>query len=133
MTTDLIKKLEALTGPDREIDAELEAIFVGGRVHYNDTESKEAVIERPIGGFWIRHITPYRKIKRYTSSVDAAIALAERVLPTSVAKRLIVFNSSPAKAGFDGTPERGKLFYFEAHNPAIAACIAILKAKGAST
>lgn len=131
MTTDLIKKLEALTGPDRELDAELEAIFVGGRVHYNDPESKEAVIERPIGGFWIRHITPYRKIKRYTSSVDAAIALAERVLPGWG------FFLRSDKEGhncgmvypdaFRVTPGCGS-----AASAAISMCIAILKAKDAS-
>jgi len=79
--TDLITRLSKLDAPDREVDAELEAIFVGGRVHYNDPANKEAVIERPIDGFWIRGIYPYRKIARYTASIDAVIALAEKVLP----------------------------------------------------
>ncbi|OAE39680.1 hypothetical protein [Brucella intermedia] len=81
MTSDLITRLSKLDAPDREVDAELEAVSLGGRVYLNDPESKEVIIERPIDGFWIRGIYPYRKIARYTASVDAVIALAERVLP----------------------------------------------------
>lgn len=115
MTTDLIKKLEALTVPVSLSEA---TELANSSPFKGDVPSWMLFLVALMGGI---------------EDVGSAIALAERVLPTSVAKRLIVFNSSPAKAGFDGTPERGKLFYFEAHNPAIAACIAILKAKGAST
>ena len=81
VTQPLITRLSKLDAPDREVDAELEAVSLGGRVYLNDPESKEVIIERPIDGFWIRGIYPYRKIARYTASVDAVIALAERVLP----------------------------------------------------
>ncbi len=113
MTSDLITRLSKLDRPDREVDALI--------IKHLGLED-----ECP---FWLQRLTRLSPM-RLTASVDAAIALAERVLPDAVARRLIIFNSSPAKAGFDGTPEKGKLFYFEAATPAIAAVIAILRAKG---
>ena len=104
--TDLITRLSKLDAPAREADNEIHLLFFADDIYGS-------------------HVPPF------TASVDAAIALAERVLPERVARRLIIFNSSPAKAGFDGTPERGKLFYYEAATPAIAACIALLRAKEA--
>jgi len=79
--TDLIATLEGLTSPDREVDAHIHALAIGGRVHFVDKD--QAVIERPIDGFWIRGIYPLkgRKIPRYTASLDAITALVERVLP----------------------------------------------------
>ena len=122
--TDLITRLSKLDAPDREVDAEI-AKSIGGL---------KANREFGMAGNWWDRWTDDGltvALPEYTTSVDAAIALAERVLHESVARRLIVFNSSPAKAGFDGTPERGKIFYFEAATPAIAACIALLRAKEA--
>lgn len=135
MTSDLITRLSKLDAPDREVDAEI-ALALDlfetqpnkgwpDRLDYGRREENGSVT-------WPGHGFD-QLIPRYTASVDAAIALAERVLPESVARRLIVFNSSPAKAGFDGTPERGKLFYFEAATPeSRAEAIALLRAKEAS-
>ncbi|QNQ62477.1 hypothetical protein IB024_01590 [Brucella sp. 6810] len=118
----ILDRLSKLDAPDREVDAGIDRAF--GLL----------VDEYPLSGPMTDYPAPvgYTETNHYTASVDAAIALAERVLPESVARRLIVFNSSPAKAGFDGTPERGRLFYFEAATPAIAACIALLHAKEVS-
>ncbi|UXO85622.1 hypothetical protein [Brucella intermedia] len=138
MTSDLITRLSKLDAPDREVDALIVAEL---EPHIFDAPGFTPI--RPITSF---HIDPQGDAIRfdgggimclsyfplYTASVDAVIALAERVLPESVARRLIIFNSSPAKAGFDGTPERGKLFYYEAATPAIALCLALLRAKEAS-
>lgn len=55
--TDLIARLEALTVPDRKVDAEIGVIL---HIH-------------PPGGGWLSH--------EYTRSLDAAVALCERVLP----------------------------------------------------
>ncbi|GLU26675.1 hypothetical protein [Brucella sp. NBRC 12950] len=131
----LIVRLSKLDGPDREVDAELEALFIGGRVHYNDPANKEAVIERPIDGLWIRGIYPYRKIARYTASVDAAIALAERVLPGWTIARL----GQDDNKQWNAELRQGHLTAYDrvtlggAPNGAIALCIAILRAKEAST
>ena len=55
--TDLIARLEALTVPDRKVDAEIGVIL---HIH-------------PPGGGWLS--------REYTGSIDAAVALCERVLP----------------------------------------------------
>lgn len=76
MTTDIIKKLEALTGPDREVDAMLYCFQHGhaySRKYVNDY------------AMWVEGVPHEMKIidrhlDKFTSSVDAAIALAERVL-----------------------------------------------------
>lgn len=132
MTQNLITRLSKLDAPDRGMDAEIE-------VAVRRIEAARSGLAEEYWANWQASPdgTVYDPHTRYssnpfTASVDAAIALAERVLPDSVARRLIIFNSSPAKAGFDGTPERGKLFYYEAATPAIAACIALLRAKEAS-
>lgn len=135
--TDLITRLSKLDAPDREVDAEIMSLFyVRGKRHIGAYMENDFGVDEPVDSdVWIDPKTDRwvsTSAHCFTASVDAAIALAERVLPESVARRLIVFNSSPAKAGFDGTPERGKLFYFEAATPAIAACIALLRAKEAS-
>lgn len=134
----LIDRLSKLDGPDREVDAELEAVFVGGRVHYNDPANKEAVIERPIDGLWIRGIYPYRKIARYTASVDAAIALAERVLPGwkwRVGRTELFSNGWSYVHKYDPSncdrTDEAACADGKAANPAIALCIALLRAKEA--
>nr|WP_313372608.1 hypothetical protein [Brucella intermedia] len=133
--TDLITRLSKLDAPDREVDAELEAVSLGGRVYLNDPESKEVIIERPIDGFWIRGIYPYRKIARYTASVDAAIALAERVLPGFNAD-LDIGTALNADAKFGCRLWRdyseAQNYEGEAFNSATALLIAILRAKEAS-
>ena len=135
----LLDRLSKLDAPDREVDAELEAVSLGGRVYLNDPEGKEVIIERPIDGFWIRGIYPYRKIARYTGSTDAAIALAERVLPGWKRQLLEDFNGkwiarvcSPRRELFS-TDYLRETELGGSSNPAIALCIALLRAKEAST
>jgi hypothetical protein len=81
--TELREKVERATGTDREIDAliavVLDGYFVlpakfegdGPRYGYIDTEGAE-VIPGHAGDMLVR---------KYTSSIDAALALAERKLP----------------------------------------------------
>ena len=131
--SELIDHLSKLDTPDREVDAELEAVSLGGRVYLNDPESKEVIIERPIDGFWIRGIYPYRKIARYTASVDAAMALAERVLPGWWIQHMGQCTSGwkvRIETQGKSIPEGMKFDY--APSPAIALLIALLRAKEAS-
>lgn len=84
MTTDidaLIERLEAATGPDRELDAAIFAWSEGGRIHYFDALAKNYVWERPIDGFWIRGVKSVPSTTKFTASIDAALALCERMLP----------------------------------------------------
>ncbi len=135
MTSNLIDRLSKLDGPNRECDAELEAVSLGGRVYLNDPEGKEVIIERPIDGFWIRGIYPYRKISRYTASVDAVIALAERVLPElspQVGRNVHHKYWHASVCRINDNMADGIEYYDAMHDvAAIALCIAILRAKEA--
>ncbi|MGN6773055.1 MAG: hypothetical protein ACTHJQ_24890 [Rhizobiaceae bacterium] len=66
----LIERLEGLTGPDREVDAEIGAHFGDphGRREYVDYEARSVEIHQEIA-------------EHYTASLDAAIALVGKVLP----------------------------------------------------
>lgn len=78
---DLIAKIEKLDGPDREVDAEI-ATSVGGYVYEKRDRDQKAWFY-PLDGGWRRqlHRTFADKLPASTASLDAAVALAERVLP----------------------------------------------------
>ncbi|MCS6326519.1 MAG: hypothetical protein H8K06_05450 [Nitrospira sp.] len=68
----LIERLEKATGPDRELDVEIQETVVG-------LEMYESIAERG-GGKCIRYYPgppgpTYRALPRYTSSIDAAMTL----------------------------------------------------------
>lgn len=96
--TELIARLEALTGPDRKVDAEIGVIL---HIH-------------PPGGGWLSH--------EYTGSIDAAVALCERVLPgwRYIICPIFAEVKHPEKMMLDR--------YGHGANPAIALLIATLKA-----
>lgn len=78
----LIARLEALIGSDRELDAEIDVALFGGETIWktaNYTMESYPASRRPsathIGGFANEHVPSY------TASLDAAVALVERVLP----------------------------------------------------
>lgn len=102
MTSDLITRLSKLEGPDREVDVEIHRLLF----------PKDSVFG---------HILP-----TYTASVDAAIALAERVL-TGWRWRV---GDSYANVWIDAKLD--DMDFVGSHPvPAIALCIAILRAKEA--
>ena len=72
--TALLERVEAATGPDREIDTEIARAFGWTPPGINPAlwEGKETP------SWWA---TPGFGMPAYTSSLDAAIALVERVLP----------------------------------------------------
>jgi len=90
----LIERVEKATGPDREIDVLLRAILVDHReVFERDTwvlgrnrrpPHDECVLGRIDPGRVARNFSPaYHKPEQpaYTASIDAALALVERLLP----------------------------------------------------
>jgi len=94
MTSDLITRLSKLDAPDREVDAEIWLIELqsaesdpfGGyglaeywRYEY-EAEEDGSVIQYARNG-QVTHKIGRRSSPAFTASVDAAIALAERVLP----------------------------------------------------
>ncbi len=108
----LIDRLSKLDGPDREVDAEI-AIHFGAKPTVK-------LGDEILGNF---RVVP-KTFPAYTASVDAAIALAERVEPLLTWGR-----DSYQHMYLMGCSER----YQSNHPiPAIALCIALLRAKEAS-
>jgi hypothetical protein len=138
----LIDRLSKLEGPDREVDAEI-AIHLLGYTRVNRMEKWPEA--QPIWDFY--EGDPLNSngalIQPFTASVDAAIALAERVLPGY--SRIMwehpgechvdMFKLGELQKLPDGRlhKERYNLVQVEqAPTLAIALCIAILRAKEAS-
>lgn len=115
MTSDLITRLSKLDAPDREVDAEIHALFHETIWKFEDGRKV------------------FRDIPSYTASVDAAIALAERVLPSDFID--IEVNQRRHMGVLSGRAEIcAPNFEAEvrAATPAIALLIALLRAKEAS-
>jgi hypothetical protein len=112
----ILERLEAAQEGSREMDL---AIWraVG--------EGAPDRVQWDIENYYLRGIAPH-----YTTSLDAALQL----VPEEVYRRLFIETSHPAKAGFIETHDEIKGpsgLYFEAATPALAVCVAALKAKNA--
>ena len=84
MNHPLITRLSKLDAPDREVDAQIYIHFVEPTWHTSHKDPGAVAADK--NAFWpegkLRYITSTsRTAPLYTASVDAAIALAERVLP----------------------------------------------------
>ncbi len=101
MTADLISRLEELEGPTLEADMAIEDAFPSLR--------------------------PGQPMPRYTASLDAAVALLERVLP---GWRWAVDSNGYADVRSYSSMKEA---FGTAQTPAIALCIAVLKARGATS
>lgn len=135
----LIDRLSKLDGPDREVDALIECeacdeYSFGHRLGKNKG-SVIAYFNRSNGD--IGHGT--YKAPAYTASVDAAIALAERVLPGwnwRVGRTELYPNGWSYVHKYDPSncdrTDEAACADGKAANPAIALCIALLRAKEAS-
>lgn len=134
--TDLITRLSKLGAPDREVDALIVAEL---EPHIFDAPGFTPI--RPIPSF---HIDPQGDairfdgggimclsyFPRYTASVDAVIALAKRVFGKvgySVAE-----TEDDEEAPFAFIHVNGEAYLGEGAMPAIALCIALLRAKEAN-
>lgn len=133
--TTLIARLEAATGPDRELDAEIAATF-----HYvhnmpdwvNNWSGKWEAAKS--GRVYLMEDSGNRGPNfisdSFTDSIDAAVALAERVLPGWDWHRLLGGEMEAYRPG-SGADEEEEFFSAYHQFPAIALTIAILKAKQA--
>lgn len=100
----LIDRLSKLDGPDREVDGEIWRYLLDG--------SPRPILHGPV--------------PKLTASVDAAIALAERVLPDHD------FIIGKTNGGLTIHAQVGPNGMEFGATPAIALCIALLRAKGAN-
>lgn len=133
--TALIAKLEAASGPDRELDAEIAATF-----HYvsnmpdwvNDWSGRWEAVKS--GRVYLIEDSGNRGPNfisdSFTDSIDAAVALAERVLPGWEWHRLLGREMEVYRPG-SGADEEEQFFSSYHPSPAIAIVIAILRAKQA--
>ncbi|MGN8022084.1 hypothetical protein ACTJJ7_15380 [Phyllobacterium sp. 22229] len=113
----LIARLEQLTAPDREVDILIGKIFPPKKIHSD--------------GSWFER-DDFVRYPAVTASVDAALALASRVLPGWLVANIGQDDSKTWHAEI----RKGHCTAYSsvelggAPVPAIALCIAILKAHG---
>lgn len=113
MSADIIARLEKLTGPDREVDRVIDhVVFWPNEAPRN--------LEISIRDEW--------DVPTYTASIDAAVALVERVLPgcgVSI-ERHPVYGDWWDAAIFDQTPKT--IANARKQTAALAVCLALLRA-----
>lgn len=119
---ELIKKVEALTVPYREIDADIYIAF-------NIPMERVGRLDRLGGcvGWWPKD-APYESavdVPRYTTSLDAATELAERVLPGVELELTNLYNVARATLHH----ETGQFYgSSESNSLPVAICLAVLSA-----
>jgi len=112
MTADLIARLEKLTAPDRETDARIALAAGFYKLKYVADMDTWAIFEAPFErGKWaaasgmkseadaINTLSMFLSLRRYTGSMDAAIALGEHLRPGK--------SMSTIRAAIDLMYERG--------------------------
>lgn len=127
MTQNLITRLSKLDAPDREVDAEIYILFNipaerAGRIDY----SNGMVGWWPKDGPYVSAVT----VPAFTASVDAAIALAERLFPGTEYEFTNLYNIVRVTIEMNG--EYGGFHSEHVNSLPIAICIALLRAKEAS-
>ena len=135
----LIERLEKADGPDREIDAELAIV---GLIDATDARLPSAERDSHYpqsfvpGQYWTGHA--WRVADEYTSSLDAALGLVERKLPGWVWKLSTDGDASApdhkahatlaSEVWADPGAGMGVVTYGHAPTPALAVCLALLRA-----
>lgn len=128
--SELIEKLEKATGPDRELDAEI-AVLITKSARMPSADDRFEKCEA--GTFWVRsaHGLSLHDAAPYTASLDAAMTLVPHVEPRTHwhlrcyphgCYSAIVSDAYPVGTHYGGQ---------HMTSPAIALCIAALKARTA--
>jgi hypothetical protein len=127
--TNLIKRLEEAEAGSRELDCEIAVLldgfftlppmWEGGPIGYGYTDKSGVRISPGHGGDQL--------VRRYTTSLDAALALAERVLP-GWCWMIERHKNGTATAWLHEWNAYGEGEQVVANTPALALCAAILKA-----
>lgn len=118
--SDLAERLEKATGPDREIDLDLMVLGWGG--------PRERYLTDELGRL------AFGDQRQFTSSLDAAVALCERVLPGWGVEVLASDRDNWRAAVWPwissrGTRDERGFNYSYAPTPALALCLAVVRAK----
>lgn len=80
---ELLERVKAATGPDRGLDARIEFTLSGVSFFESDIADLLQVIDEPTGYGKYQKIDS-ANIPSFTASIDAALALVERVLPNTL-------------------------------------------------
>lgn len=143
----LIDRLSELEAPDREVDAQIYIHFIEPTWHTSPKDPGAVAANKK--AFWpegkIRYFTSTsRTAPLYTGSLDAAIALAARVLPgwgweiasnTNHIKNCLnpeYGNPVGKHPHWAAVANQSSRKFVDGATPAIALCIALLRAKEAS-
>lgn len=127
---DLIAKLEAATGPDRELDAEIYIALTPGCVSV-ERPPLDGLIHSDTAGWLFRWETPFpwharwQPVPCYTTSLDAALTLVPEASDWSVQ----VKNGRPLAAVTNPKSKIADVLFGRAFNPAITLCITALRAR----
>lgn len=140
MIDKLIARLEAATGPDPHLDAEIEAALRGGEPAYRSASRHQfgpsVVLNHGTGNPW----DGWESAPSFTGSLDAALTLVPegwfwRVGRTTLFQAWAgVYRTHPD----NGERDRNEFYWHRDHGgppstPALALCIAALKALAAGT
>lgn len=147
---DLIARVEAATGPDREADRAIARMIGWHRVEPRFTRNRKGGWIAPEDFMGVEQSGAPRldslhgtsiwpDVPCFTATLDAALALAERVLPGWTAR--LDITPKMTDAGFDPPwtdDMRNKPFGHgsssaQAPTPALALCLAVLRAKAAQS
>lgn len=118
MANELIERLEAATGPDRELDAAI-AEAVGHTVKYDKADLRDTTP-------WYQPVPDYswQPVPQFSASIDAALTL----VPEGLNYELTTTGYKPG-ATVCGNILTGPHEGAYAATPALAICIAALRAK----
>lgn len=114
-TEKLIERLEAATGPDRELDRDLTERFYPTVATPDTRAHGDPAWRHPDFGLV--------RCEYYTASLDAALALVERVRPGAH----FVVATMPEGVGYYAAIGEGDSRAYTAPTPAIALCLALLR------
>lgn len=121
---ELIKIVEGLTGPDREVDA-LITCALDDRPEWLKTDKRALVVTSATGYVAAGRNGPGFPAKNYTASIDAAIALAERAIPGVELELTNLYNVARATLHH----ETGQFYgASESNSLPVAICLAVLSA-----
>ncbi len=131
----LIDRLSKLDGPDREVDAEIAAHFRIGENLPDWAKNWQGEWKPTIQGYVVLmensgNPGPNFCSSAYTASVDAAIALADRLFPGTEYEFTNLYNIVRVTIELNG--EYGGFHGEHVNSLPIAICIALLRAKEAS-
>ncbi len=120
--SELIAKLEGLSGPDREVDAAIcVTLQYGGK---NSEHAANVRTDHDLEGdllFEVGNMDCCNPIPELTASLDAAVALVERKLP-GTDWQVSNGNEDGCAAHIEGDDK-----FYAGPTPAIALCLALLK------